>query len=56
MNHALNVPENPEFEKDPRVAATRRFVAKVYHYEDFRAFLDEALAGDDIIVKMPEVP
>lgn len=34
--HALNVPENLEQEKDPRVAATRRFVAKVYHYEDFR--------------------
>ena len=34
--HALNVPENAAQEKDPRVAATRRFVAKVYHYEDFR--------------------
>jgi cytochrome c peroxidase len=34
--HALNVPENEAQEKDPRVAATRRFVAKVYHYEDFR--------------------
>lgn len=34
--HALNVPENMEQEKDPRVAATRRFVAKVYHYEDYR--------------------
>lgn len=34
--HALNVPENLEQEKDPRVASTRRFVAKVYHYEDFR--------------------
>ncbi len=34
--HALNVPENLEQEKDPRVAATRRFVAKVYHFEDFR--------------------
>ena len=34
--HALNVPENVEQEKDPRIAATRRFVAKVYHYEDFR--------------------
>lgn len=33
---ALNVPENLEQEKDPLVAATRRFVAKVYHYEDFR--------------------
>jgi len=34
--HALYVPENPDLEADPRVAATRRFVAKVYHYEDFR--------------------
>ncbi len=34
--HALDVPENEAQEKDPRVAATRRFVAKVYHYEDFR--------------------
>jgi cytochrome c peroxidase len=34
--HALNVPENLEQEKDPRVAATRRFVAKINHYEDFR--------------------
>lgn len=33
---ALNVPENAEQEKDPRVGATRRFVAKVYHYEDYR--------------------
>jgi len=34
--HALYVPEHPEFQADPRVAATRRFVAKLYHYEDFR--------------------
>jgi len=34
--HALNVPEHPDFQNDPRVAATRRFVAKVYHYEDYR--------------------
>jgi cytochrome c peroxidase len=34
--HALNVPEHPEFQSDPRVAATRRFVAKLNHYEDFR--------------------
>jgi len=33
--YALNVPENEEQEKDPRVATTRRFVAKVYHYEDY---------------------
>jgi len=34
--HALNVPEHPEFQADPRVAATRRFVAKLYHYEEYR--------------------
>ncbi len=34
--HALNVPESPEFERDPRVAATRRFVAKVSGYEEYR--------------------
>jgi cytochrome c peroxidase len=34
--HALNVPEHPEFQTNPRVAATRRFVAKLNHYEDFR--------------------
>jgi cytochrome c peroxidase len=34
--HALLVPEHPEFQADPRVAATRRFVAKLNHYEDFR--------------------
>lgn len=33
--YALDVPKNKELEKDPRVEATRRFVAKVYHYEDY---------------------
>jgi cytochrome c peroxidase len=33
--HALNVPENLDYAEDPRVAATRRFVAKVYHYDDY---------------------
>jgi cytochrome c peroxidase len=33
--YALDVPENEEQEKDPRVAATRRFVAKVSHYDDY---------------------
>ena len=33
--HALNIPENPEHQKDPRITATRRFVAKVYHYDDY---------------------
>ncbi|MBI5342674.1 MAG: cytochrome-c peroxidase [Deltaproteobacteria bacterium] len=34
--HALNVPENPEYRKDPRITATRRFVAKVFGYDDYR--------------------
>ena len=33
--HALHTPENPDHQKDPRITATRRFVAKVYHYEDY---------------------
>jgi len=39
--HALNVPENPEQQTDPRIAATRRFVAKVYRYEDFRNLMED---------------
>jgi cytochrome c peroxidase len=39
--YALHVPENIEQEKDPRVAATRRFVAKVYHYEDYRSLSED---------------
>jgi cytochrome c peroxidase len=39
--HALNVPENPEFQADPRVAATRRFVAKLYHFEGFRTLKED---------------
>jgi cytochrome c peroxidase len=34
--HALLVEESPESRDDPRLAATRRFVAKVSGYEDFR--------------------
>ncbi len=34
--HALHVPENPKLLNDPMVIATMRFVAKVYHYEDYR--------------------
>jgi cytochrome c peroxidase len=34
--YALHVPENPALENDPRVVTTARFVAKVYHYDDFR--------------------
>ena len=39
--HALNVPEHPDFQEDPRVAATRRFVAKVNHYEEFRTLEED---------------
>jgi cytochrome c peroxidase len=39
--HALNVPESPEFERDPRVAATRRFVAKVSGFEEFRTLAED---------------
>jgi cytochrome c peroxidase len=34
--HALNVPENPAYKDDPRYVATMRFVAKVYHYPEYR--------------------
>lgn len=39
--HALRVPENPENEKDPRITATRRFVAKVYHYDDYKNLVED---------------
>ncbi len=39
--HALHVPESPEFDRDPRVAATRRFVAKINHYEGFRDLAED---------------
>jgi len=39
--HGLNVPENPDFQADPRVAATRRFVAKLYHFEGFRTLKED---------------
>lgn len=39
--HVLNVQENPEHLKDPRIAATRRFVAKVYHYEEYRTLAED---------------
>ena len=34
--HVLNVKENPEHLHDPRIAATRRFVAKIYHFPEYR--------------------
>ncbi|OGW41000.1 MAG: hypothetical protein A2010_15980 [Nitrospirae bacterium GWD2_57_9] len=39
--YALNVPENPEHQTDPRIAATRRFVAKVYHFEEYRTLTED---------------
>ena len=39
--HALQVRENPEHLKDPRIAATRRFVAKVYHFEEYRTLAED---------------
>lgn len=39
--HSLNVPENVAFEKDPRVAAARRFVAKFNHFEEFRTLKED---------------
>ncbi len=39
--YALHVPENPEQQNDARIAVTRRFVAKVYHYEDYRTLSED---------------
>ncbi len=39
--HALHVPENPDHLSDPRIAATRRFVAKVYHFEEYRTLAED---------------
>lgn len=38
--HALHVPENPAL-LDPRVTATMRFVAKVYHYKDYKSLSED---------------
>jgi len=38
--HALGVPENPQLLDNPQVAATARFVGKVFGYKDYRE-LDE---------------
>jgi cytochrome c peroxidase len=50
--HALNVPEHPDFQQDPRVAATRRFVAKVNHFEKFRSLEEDP--GRYLITKRDE--
>lgn len=39
--HALHIPENPSLQNDPRITATRRFVAKVYHYEDYKNLTED---------------
>lgn len=50
--HALFVQENPEHLEDPRITATRRFVAKLNHFEDYRN-LNEDL-GRFLITKDPK--
>lgn len=39
--YALNVPENPKLLDDPRVTTTMRFVAKVYHYDEYRSLKED---------------
>jgi cytochrome c peroxidase len=39
--YALNVPDNPEHQNDPRIAVTRRFVAKVYHFDEYRTLTED---------------
>jgi cytochrome c peroxidase len=39
--YALHVPENPTLMNDPRVTATMRFVAKVYHYKDYKNLTED---------------
>src|SRR5512143_1198079 len=39
--YALFVPENPEHQSDPRIAVTRRFVAKVYHFDEYRTLAED---------------
>jgi len=39
--HALLVPENPNNQSDPRIAATRRFVAKLNNFEGYRELAED---------------
>jgi cytochrome c peroxidase len=39
--YALNAPENPEHQSDPRIAVTRKFVAKVYHFDEYRTLSED---------------
>jgi cytochrome c peroxidase len=50
--HALAVPENPQHLKDERITATRRFVAKMNNYPDYKT-LNEDL-GRYLITKNPK--
>jgi len=50
--YALNVPENPSLMNDPRVNATMRFVAKVYHYKDYKDLKEDP--GRYLITKKSE--
>ncbi len=50
--YALYVPENPVLLGDPRVTATMRFTAKVYHYEDYKNLTEDP--GRYLITKNKE--
>lgn len=50
--YSLKVPEDPELLTDPRVAATRRFVAKVNGFKEFRSL--ETDPGRFLITRRPE--
>lgn len=39
--YSLHVPENPTLMNDPSVTATMRFVAKVYHYSDYKKLTED---------------
>lgn len=38
---ALNVPDNPAHQNDPRIAVTRRYVAKLARYDDYRNLTED---------------
>ena len=49
---ALQVKENPEHLKDPRIAATRRFVAKIFGFAEYRTLAEDP--GRYLITKDPK--
>ena len=49
--HALGVPEDPDVTGDPRVAATRRFVAKTAGYPEYRELSEDL--GRFLVTKDP---